>query len=444
MNNTKKFFPMIFFLGLITNYFLFFKPLNAQTSAKIDTLFQMKIDKTINPATLSHLKEVLKKARNTPRSGILIQINTPGGLVSVTKKMITEIGESSLPFIALVGPEGASATSAGAILSAASHQLFMAPGTNIGAATPIMMNGDVPKDSRDKAINDLVALVTSLRQARGKEVSQFDLMITKAKSYSAKEALELKIADGIISSPNELIKELNEKIFILNGKKFVFDTKNLQIQNVEMDLGQLVLNFLASPELAYILFLLGAALIYFELQAPGGFIAGGLGAICLLIAGISFQVIPLNMGGLGLILLAFILFVLEIYITSFGLLSLAGVSSLVAGSLFLFRTNDSYFELSKIVIFSVISAIVVFMGIVLTIFIKNRKQLLTNFNDVLPTSGTIVNILEQRQEQYNYQIKIQGQIWNASSVEKFEIGETVAIEKKDGDNMSYIVRSPSS
>ena len=135
---------------------------------QIDHLFQMKIDATINPATLSHLQALIKAAKIKPHSAIAITINTPGGLVSVTKDMITAVGKSHLPFIAIVGPEGASATSAGAILSAASHILLMYPGTNIGAATPINISSDMPKDGREKAINDLMALVSSLRQAREK------------------------------------------------------------------------------------------------------------------------------------------------------------------------------------------------------------------------------------------------------------------------------------
>lgn len=449
MKNTYNIFQKFFSIILLINFLLFFKQLNAQdgeivveekSRIKIDTLLEMKIDQTINPATLSHLNEVLKMAKAKKNTGILIQINTPGGLVSVTKAMISAIGESKIPFIALVGPEGASATSAGAILSAASHFLLMSAGTNIGAATPITMQSDLPKDSRSKAINDLVALVTSLRQARGKSTTHFGTMASEANSYSANDALNLGIADAIISNPEEISEQLNGKEIILEGQKFVLEIENLKIELIEMDLGQQVLNFLASPELAYILFLFGAALIYFELQAPGGFIAGGIGAICLLIAGISFQVIPLNMGGFGLILLSFVLFILEIYITSFGLLSIAAIAALVAGSLFLFRTNDAYFELSKVVIFSIMTAIVSFLGIVMTIFLKNQKQLSRNFNDEIPNEATVINFLETRNGQFYYQIKIRGAIWNAYSTHHFKIGQIVAIEEKDRNNMSYIIR----
>lgn len=407
----------------------------------IKHLYQMKIDATINPATLSHLQAVIKEAKLKPQSAIAVTINTPGGLVSVTKDMITAIGESNLPFIAIVGPEGASATSAGAILSAASHILLMYPGTNIGAATPINISSDMPKDGREKAINDLMALVSSLRQAREKKDIHFKEMVNSAKSFSAKDALEKSITDGIISGDDELIAFLDKKEIILNGKKTIIQVTNLKTIVIEMDLGQKVLNFLASPELAYLLFLLGAALIYFELQAPGGFVAGGLGAISLILAGISFQVIPLNFGGLGLILLSFALFTLEIYITSFGLLSLAGLAALVAGSLFLFRTNDAYFELSQGVIFSVTGAIVVFMGIISYVFMKSRKQLSSNFNDEIPSRGIVMGGPEEREGLYQYQIKIQGEIWKAFSTDKINVGETVAIEKKDEDNMAYIIKA---
>ncbi len=430
-------------LPLITNQAHANSPQLTLPTLSLNKLYQMNIEQTINPATLSHLREVIKKVNARTDSGILIQINTPGGLVSVTKSMITEIGKTNVPFIAVVGPEGASATSAGAILSAAGHQLLMFPGTNIGAATPITMQKDLPKDSRDKAINDLVALVTSLREARGKKISHFDEMVSKAKSYGANEAIELEISDKIINSIDELTQKLNGQQIILNGKAVTLDTSALKIELIEMDFGQKILNFLASPELAYLLFLLGAALIYFELQAPGGFIAGGAGALCLILAGVSFQVIPLNMGGLGLILLSFALFFLEIYVTSFGLLSLAGLAALITGSLFLFRTNDAYFELSKGVIFSVTGAIVVFMGFITFIFLKSRKQLSRNFNDTLPGFGTIIKILDHPsgEHQYQYQIKVKGAIWRAFSNEEFKLQEKVAIEKKDEDNMAYVIKS---
>ena len=132
---------------------------------------------------------------------------------------------------------------------------------------------------------------------------------------------------------------------------------------------------------------------------------------------------------------------MEIYITSFGLLSLAGLAALIAGSLFLFRTNDAYFELSQGVIFSVTGAIVVFMGIISYVFMKSRKQLSSNFNDEIPSRGIVISELTQKsRDVYEYQIKIQGEIWKAFSKEKINIGETVAIEKKDEDNMAYIIK----
>ena len=145
------------------------------------------------------------------------------------------------------------------------------------------------------------------------------------------------------------------------------------------------------------------------------------------------------MGAFGLIVLSFLLFILEIYVTSFGILSLAGLASLITGSLFLFRTDDAYFELSKGVIISTTSAIVTFMGIIFYIFMKSRKQLSKNFNDDLPKSGTVIKVLDKNEGQYQYQIKTQGAIWRAASTFEFQAGEKVAIEKKDSDNMAYII-----
>ena len=260
------------------------------------------------------------------------------------------IGKSSIPVIIRVYPEGASATSAGAIISSSAHILLMSPGSNIEAATPINSDGDIKnKDVRNKTVNDLVALVSSLSEARGRSVTSFKEMVEKASSFSAEEALKKNIIDGIVSSEAEIKKVLDGLEIVFQGEKMNLrlDDK-LTFIDLPMDLGQKILSFFANPSFAYILFIIGAVLIYFELQAAGGFIAGSLGAVCLILAAIGFQVLPLNLGAMGLIVLSFILFFLEVYITSYGLLAFAGLASLIFGSLFLFRTNDSLMDISYI------------------------------------------------------------------------------------------------
>ena len=186
----------------------------------IKNLVVATIDGSINPATLSYLQSAYKKAASIKNSAVLIKLNTPGGMVSTTKDILTLMGNKERPTLIWVTPEGASATSAGAIISSGAHFLFMSEGTNIGAATPVQMGADIPKDLRNKAINDLVALVTSLSEARNRNPKMFANMIEKASSYKASEALKQNIINGITSNLDDIFKAINKKAFSLKGKSF--------------------------------------------------------------------------------------------------------------------------------------------------------------------------------------------------------------------------------
>ncbi|MEX0798035.1 MAG: ATP-dependent Clp protease proteolytic subunit, partial [Bacteriovoracaceae bacterium] len=305
---------------------------NAKTKEQESGVYAVKqvkfleISASINPATYSYLKTEIEKTKPALGDMVVIRLNTPGGLVTTTKDIITLIGDTDVPVAIWVSPEGASATSAGAIIAASAHLLVMSEGTNMGAATPIGMGGDIEQeDARSKAVNDLVALVSSLSQTRGRNAEAFSKMISEAASYGAEEALEKGIIDGVVNTQVDLAAFINGSTVRIKGQNVKLDIKEgADYQDKGMDPGQKILNIFANPMTAYILFIIGAALLYLEFQAPGGFIAGAVGVVLLILAAIGFQVLPLNFGALGLIVLAFILFVLEIYITSYGILALAG------------------------------------------------------------------------------------------------------------------------
>jgi membrane-bound serine protease (ClpP class) len=420
---------MKIFIGILFSCLISFNLL-AQTERQIKRIKLLEINSSINPATYNYLKQVYQKSALNDL--VLIKMNTPGGLVSTTKEIITMIGESKAVTAIWITPEGASATSAGAIIAASAHLLFMSPGTNIGAATPIGMGGDIEqKDARSKAINDLVAMVQSLAETRGRNGKAFSEMISDAKSFTAQVALEQKVCDGIASSLNDLQEKINNKVVNHHGEKIKLTLNDqVSIQSVEMDMGQALLDILANPSFTYILFLLGAALIYFEFQAPGGFIAGSIGALCLILAGIGFQVLPLNFGSLGLIILAFILFILEFYITSYGVLTLAGITSLVFGSLFLYRTENAYIDFELSLVVSAVSGVLLFVGLVAYLVIKDRRRKKEDFFVPVGKTGEVVKKLENG----IYQIKVYGEIWKAVSEQQLELHdkvEVVASEAKD-------------
>ncbi len=404
----------------------------------INKILKLQIDSSINPATFNYLESGFKKAHEISADALLITMNTPGGLVSTTKKILNLFGDSKIPVIVWVKPEGSSATSAGAIIASGSHALFMSEGTNIGAATPVTMGKDIDKQSdlRAKAVNDLVALVKSLSEARGRNAKAYGKMVSEAASYDSATALKEKLIDGIANTDKELFEKLDSKTIHILGKDLTLKLNNPVFVDFAMDLGQSLLNTFANPNLAYILFLIGAALIYLELQAPGGFIAGGLGVVSLILAGIGFQVLPLNIGALGLIVVSFILFVMEIYITSYGILSIAGLGALISGSLFLYRSENGYIELSSTVIFSAVGAIVLFLGMIAYIFIKERDNIgKEKFNDM---SGKRAKVLSQDGD--IFQVKVGGEIWKAQSSKALEIGSEVEILGRDPKLMTLIIK----
>jgi len=397
----------------------------------VQEISRFEINGAISPATFDYLSTQLKK---TPeQSLILIKINTPGGLVTTTKEIISLLSEQNKPVVIWITPSGASAASAGAIIASSADFIFMDAGTSMGAATPVGLGEDIKEsDGKSKIMNDLLALVRAQSQMKNRPYGPFEQMVSKAESYTPKEALDLKIIDGIVSTQAQIIEVLNEKTFVLkDGVRNLKMNPNLEVKDYEHNVGQAILNILANPSTAYFLFLIGAALIYFELQAPGGFIAGSIGSIFLILAGIAFQVLPLNWGAFGLIILGIILLVLEIYIVSYGILGVAGGLSILGGSLFLFDTELSYITINYTLILSCFFGVMGGIGTVLYFLSKEKKKDIHSeklFLD-LNTTGIVLNT-PQLSRPY-FQIKVRGEIWRAMSDDVFEIGETVKLVDLD-------------
>lgn len=209
-----------------------------------------------------------------------------------------------------------------------------------------------------------------------------------------------------------------------------------------METGQKLLDFFSDPALAYILFLIGAALVYVEMQAPGGFLAGSVGALCLILAGIAFQVLPLNYGALGLLALSFILFVLEAFITSYGILTLAGIISLTLGSLFLYHTDDSYLSLSKQVMVGSIGSVVAFLVFIVFFLVKDlRKKKIKTFNAIVGEKAKVTGFLDDQQKNL-YHVRLHGELWKAKTEDggQLSLGDNVSVEAMDQASMTLLIK----
>lgn len=401
-------------------------PFSGQAWAvEISELSVLSVNSAITPATYDYLKQNFKE---TPKSTLIVlKLNTPGGLVSTTKDIITLVGREKRPFAVWVTPEGASASSAGAIIASSAHFIFMSPGTNLGAATPVGLGEDLKEgDARKKAMNDLTALVRSLSQSRGRPSGPFEQMITEAESYTDQEALKAQIIDGVISHENEILPLIQGRMINLSGEKEAVEIKsNVAIKYYEQTAGQKILEVLANPTTAYILFLIGIALIYFEFQAPGGFIAGSIGLCFLILAAISFQVLPLDWGSMGLIVLGVFLLILEIFIVSYGILTVAGLISFTMGSLFLFHGEGGFISIQYPAIISSLLGVALSVGLIVWYLINDKKkQKMTN--DFFLPIGSRGIVLSQTGPQ-EYQVKVRGEIWRAFSDSELKINEPILV-----------------
>lgn len=422
---------------VLTFISLFSLSVFSQTTYEVKNILIVPIHSTINPGTLNVIQEALKII--TPKAGglLILKLNTPGGGLMTTKEIQALLGESSIPHIAWITPEGGSATSAGALIANSTNLIFMSEGTNIGAATPVEMGGDLGQDLRLKTINDLAAQAKALALVHGRNADEFIAMIEKAKSFNHDEAFKLKIAQGIANDFLQLKKQLNGLTVTIKGvPQILFISPSSIVQEYQIDLGQQILNVLGHPQVAYFLLLCGIMLIYFEMQTPGGFIAGSLGVMALILASVGMQILPIHWGALSLLIASGVFFILEIYITSFGLLSLLGMSSFVTGSLFLFRSQDGYVELKSSMIYTTAGSLALFLGFV-TIYMLRNKVKKENFFSPLGKIGYVINCHPHGL----YQIKIGGEIWNAySETGKLNLEDEVIVSEHPHNSLTLKIQ----
>lgn len=417
-------------------------PLGSQANElMISELSILSVNSAITPATYDYLRTNFESLPKT--NLIVLKLNTPGGLVSTTKDIITMVGEQKRPFAVWITPEGASAASAGAIIASSAHYIFMSPGTNMGAATPVGLGEDIKEsDGRSKIMNDLTALIRSLSASRNRPSAPFEKMITHAHSFSAKEAQKEGIIDGIISSPREMIGMVGSKEIVLGGTPTEIKIlKDVPVEYYEPTLGQKILEVIANPGTAYFLFIIGVALIYFEFQAPGGYIAGSVGFCFLILAGIAFQVLPLNWGAFALIIAGIILLILEISIVSYGLLSIGGFAAIIMGSLFLFHGETGYISVEYSVMLSSLAGVAASIGLILWYLWKEEKKYAAVNDFFLPigAQGAVLTKLSA----HEYQVRVKGEIWKALSDEPLDVNDHVEVSQVDSSKLQIKVKKVS-
>lgn len=322
---------LLFFCSLFLGLSLIAPP--APTSQSTTHLIlRGAIRGSINPATNDYLKTLVQEGQKKSATAILIELDTPGGLLNSVREMAQTLDDSKTPVVIYVTPAGASATSAGALLMLASDIAVMAPGTNIGAAHPVGPQGEEIKGaSGEKATNDTAAFARSLADTKGRNRQLAEEIVSKSKSLTSEEALQHKLIDLLAKDSADLLSKLNGFHYKHKGELRTLVIESPIFETIEMSTGQKLLHFLANPTIAAMLMSLAILLIYVEVSNPGVIFPGVLGGICILIAFMSFQLLPIRTGGLLLILLGAAFLIAEPFVISHGALAIGGVLSFVLG-----------------------------------------------------------------------------------------------------------------
>ena len=295
-------------------------------------IYVLTVNGPITPVIAEFVVENVEKAAQDKANCLIIQLDTPGGLDLSMRSIVKSILNSETPVIVYVSPSGARAASAGVMITLAADIAAMTPGTNIGAAHPVTMGQEMDKEMMRKVENDMVAYVKSIASKRRRNVQWAEKAVRKSVSITEEEALNLMVIDLIVRDLNELIQRIDGWEIKRDGKE-VLSTRETSIVFLEEDLRHRILRTLSDPNIAYVLMMIGMTGLFFELAHPGAILPGVVGGICLILAFFAFQTLPINYAGILLIILSIILFILEVKVTSFGLLGIAGIICLTLGSL---------------------------------------------------------------------------------------------------------------
>lgn len=411
-------------------------------------------DAIINPVASEYIVSAIDAAEGVNAPAIVIELDTPGGLLSSTRTIVKRIMNSKVPVIVYVAPSGSRAGSAGVFITLAAHVAAMAPSTNIGAAHPVEFGEsprrdkdslrdllesfkkekgkDAPKEEplpmEEKILNDTLAWVATIAKERGRNVDWAVRAVKESASSREDEALREGVIDIVAKDLEELVAKADgRKAHLAPGEETTLHLKGAVLKKQEMSVRQRILNVLINPNIAYILMILGFYGLLFEVTHPGGWFPGVAGLICLILAFYAFQTLPTNYAGVALIALAIGLFIAEVKVTSYGLLTLAGLVCMSLGSLLLIDSAADFMQLSlKVIVPVVLSTAAVFFFLVSLAVKAQRRPKAVGLEALVGAVGEVSVPLPRGK------ILVEGEIWDAVSDEPVEKGEKVRVLAVDG------------
>lgn len=414
-------------LGLAWLALWLLAPLGAQGQGArhVDVL---QIDGAVTPIMLSYIERGIRTAGDDGAEALILRLNTPGGGIDLMSKIVQALLASEVPVVVYVYPSGAYAASAGTLITLAGHVAAMAPGTTIGAASPVGSEGqDLGETMEAKVKEDMSAQARALTKRRGEKAMEWaESAIREAKAATAEEALEMGVIDLIATDLDELLAKLDGLPVTVDGREGMLETEGAATQDVPMNLAERLLHTVTNPTVAYILLTLGLNAILYELSSPGGYAAGIVGIVCLVLAFYALGVLPVNYAGLLFIGLAFILFIVDVKAPTHGALTVGGIASLAAGGLILF--NSPLYRVSVAVIAGVATATGLFFAFVVAKAVRAQRNPVTTGREALTGQAAEA----QTPIDPEGTVFLKGELWDAVAddgpIEKGARVQVVAVE----------------
>jgi membrane-bound serine protease (ClpP class) len=398
----------------------------------------IRLEATINPATADYIHQSIQRATDAGATCLVIELNTPGGLLKSTREIVSNLLTSRIPVVVYVSPAGAQAASAGAFILLASHVAAMAPGTNVGAAHPVgMQGGEQDSVMSAKATNDAAAFIRSISEKRHRNIRWAEDAVRHSTALSETEALRDTVIEVIAPSVEELLRQIDGRTVTVDTGTVILHTAGIAVERREMDWKHSLLDMLSDPNFAYIFFLLGLYGLIFELYNPGSVLPGVVGAISIILAFYSMHTLPVNYAGLGLILVGIVLFILELKITSYGMLTVAGALSLFLGSVMLIDTTPGIeiFHISWFVIIPSVLFSVLFFAFALGAGVAAQlRKPTTGEEGLVGETGVALQDLSPEGR-----VRVHGELWSATA-ERTHIKAGTAVTVVSVNGLHLIVR----
>ena len=392
-------------------------------------VLQLELNSIIHPVAAEILLDALAEADRQHAEVLVVELATPGGLLTSTREMFSAMLEAKTPVVIYISPQGSQAASAGFFLLMAADVAAMAPGTNIGAAHPVGGQGeDIEGVMAEKVEQDAAATIRSLAEQKGRNQELAQEAVVESRSFTAKEALDEGLIDLIADDIDDLLEAIDGRVLEKNGEERTLRTADAQIQRIEIALFQRLRAIIAHPNVAYLLLSAGGLGLYFEFSNPGSILPGVLGAICVVLAFYALSLLPVNYAGVALLLLAVLFFLLEIKAPSFGLLTLGGVLSLVLGSVLLFDSPDPAIRVSFPLIAAMAAAAGLVSALLMTLVVKvHKRQASTGREGLIHETGIARTELAPRGK-----VAVHGEIWDAVAEAPVAAGDAIEIVAVEG------------